>query len=191
MKPRLLITGFGPFPGQPENPSADLVRALKRDKVLAREFNIRCAVLKTEYDAGLKRLDKEIADFKPDIVVCFGVAAGEKGFRLETTARNRSSTKLPDAAGVCPGHARIINGGRRTYKATLPFKKAVKTLRSKGIKARLSDDAGSYLCNYVFYHLMAGNDVKGGFVHIPVPSRKTLTKPRLLRGAKLIIRGIK
>lgn len=189
MKPRLLVTGFGPFPGQSENPSEALVRALGRDVTLAREFNVRCAVLKTEYGAGLKKFKKELEDFKPDIVVCFGVAAGEKGFRLETVARNRSSTRHDDAAGKRPREAHIVKGGRRTLKATLPFRKTAVALRRKGIRARLSRNAGNYLCNYIFYHLMNDGRARGGFVHIPEPGRDTLTKAQLRRGAKIIIRN--
>ncbi len=187
---RVLVTGFGPFPGQPDNPSATLVKALKREFAKAGKTGIRCVILKTEYKKSLRRLEKEIADFNPDVVVCFGVAAGEKGFRLETVARNRSSIKLADAAGNYPERPAIIEGARKTYAATLPFSSIKKKLDKAGIRARLSKDAGKYLCNYIFYHASARRDVKCGFAHIPVPSEKTLTQADLLRGANIILKSV-
>jgi pyroglutamyl-peptidase len=194
MKPRVLITGFGPFPGQPVNPSATLVRSLRQ--FFAREqqrFDLRAVVLKTEYEGGWQKLQSELNRFKPDVVVCFGVAAGETGFRLEQQARNHCSTEKPDAAGYTPASSTINPDGAISHNATLPLNQIQSDLTAARIDCRMSDDAGDYLCNHVFFNLMAratseGSPVRAGFIHIPVPDQPdTLSRTKLIKGARLII----
>lgn len=194
MKPRLLITGFGPFPGQPHNPSAPLVRGLRQIFARAQSgFDIRAVVLKTEYQAGLKKLNTEMRSYKPDIVICFGVAAGETGFRLEQQAQNRCSITHADASGHKPDEATILTGGQASHPSTLPLDKINNALVQSEIPCLLSDDAGDYLCNYIFYHLMAqtvsdNRPVRAGFIHIPMPDHPgTLSRQQLVRGARAII----
>lgn len=194
MKPRVLITGFGPLPGQPDNPSATLVRGLRQ--IFAREpsgFELRAVVLKTEYATAWQKLKRELETFEPNIVICFGVAAGETGFRLEQQARNQCSTESPDAAGFIPKDSVIQADGALSHNATLPLTQILESLNHAHIDARLSDDAGDYLCNYTFFHLMAhatahGSPARAGFIHIPSPDLPhTMTRQKLIQGARLII----
>ncbi len=191
---KILITGFGPFPGQPHNPSAALVRTLARHfkKAARADADFRFCVLKTEYGAGMDRLAREMERFKPDVVICFGVAAGSKEIRLERTARNRQSATKPDAAGVLPQDAVISRYGPGTLPSTLPLAAIEHALKEQGIPAHLSDDAGDYLCNHVFYRVMTraqerGGPERAGFVHIPVPDGPDTPSRRKLAEAGRII----
>jgi pyroglutamyl-peptidase len=190
---RLLITGFGPFPGRENNPSAALVRAI------AAEFNdasclMRCVVLKTEYQAGLKTLDKELKTFRPDIVISFGVAADRKGIHLETRAANRIDNKgIADAAGYRPRRVRIDKTKNNEFPSTLPLQEIHRSLGAQGIPVQMSRDAGGYLCNYVFYNVMkhaqkGKGPAAAGFVHIPLPDAGGMSEEDIKKAAQAIIR---
>src|SRR5262245_24302580 len=98
-RPVILLTGFGPFPGMPENASARLVERLApAARRIFSGFGIEAAVLPTEWRAGPQRLESLLAAFQPVIALHFGVSAHAKGFTVESRGRN-AACALPDAAG--------------------------------------------------------------------------------------------
>jgi len=169
---RILITGFGPFPGQPDNPSARLVRGLAQKLRGEPGLESRCLVLKTEYEHGLARFNAAHRAFRPDITICFGVAARDPAIRLEQRAQNQILTGCADSSGFAPAAAQIDPAGPGALSATLPLDQIAAALKAQDLPVRLSDEAGGYLCNFIFYQLMrqiADSDRAeiGGFVHIP------------------------
>jgi len=69
----ILLVGFGPFPGAPRNPSADLVKRLASRRRPALAATIRTAhIFATAYAAVDNELPKLFAD-NPDIVLMFGI----------------------------------------------------------------------------------------------------------------------
>jgi pyroglutamyl-peptidase len=177
---RVLITGFGPFPGAPFNPSAALAKALARRRRPALAGIERAThVFATTYasvDRDLPKLLKQ----KPDIVLMFGVAGRRRQLCIETRARNAVSLLFPDASGHRPCHGVIKLHGPPTLTGNAPF---ARLAGAAGTKARLSRDAGRYLCNYVYWRGL--EQVRGTrplvqFVHIPPLS----VKPRRRRSKK-------
>jgi pyroglutamyl-peptidase len=177
---RVLITGFGPFPGAPFNPSAALAMALARRRRPALAGIERAThVFATTYasvDRDLPKLLKQ----KPDIVLMFGVAGRRHQLCIETRARNAVSLLFPDASGHRPCHGVIKLHGPPTLTGNAPF---ARLAGAAGTKARLSRDAGHYLCNYVYWRGL--EQVRGTrplvqFVHIPPLS----VKPRRRRSKK-------
>jgi pyroglutamyl-peptidase len=177
---RVLITGFGPFPGAPFNPSAALAKALacrRRPALAGIERAIH--VFATTYasvDRDLPKLLKQ----KPDIVLMFGVAGRRRQICIETRARNAVSLLFPDASGHRPCHGVIKLHGPPILRGNAPF---ARLAGAAGTKARLSRDAGRYLCNYVYWRGL--EQVRGTrplvqFVHIPPLS----VKPRRRRSKK-------
>ncbi len=177
---RVLITGFGPFPGAPFNPSAALAEALARRRRPALAGIERSThVFATTYasvDRDLPKLLKQ----KPDIVLMFGVAGRRRQLCIETRARNAVSLLFPDADGHRPRHGVIKLRGQAALMGNAPF---ASLAGAAGTKARLSRDAGRYLCNYVYWRAL--EQVRGArplvqFVHIPQVS----PKPRRRRSKK-------
>jgi pyroglutamyl-peptidase len=174
---RVLITGFGPFPGAPFNPSAALARALARRRRPALAGIERVVhVFATTYASVDRDLPKLFARKpKPDIVLMFGVAGRRRQLCIETQARNAISLLFPDASGRRPPHGVIKLRGPAALAGNAPFARL-----AGAAGARLSRDAGRYLCNYVYWRGL--EHVRGTrplvqFVHIPPLS----TKPRLRR----------
>jgi pyroglutamyl-peptidase len=177
---RVLITGFGPFPGAPFNPSAALAEALARRRRPALAGIERAThVFATTYAAVDRDLPKLFAQ-KPDIVLMFGVAGRRRRLCIETRARNAVSLLFPDAGGYRPRHGVIKLRGPAALPGNAPF---ARLAGAAGRQARLSRDAGSYLCNYVYWRAL--EQVRGTrplvqFVHIPPVS----VKPRRRRSKR-------
>ncbi|MEX0955680.1 MAG: pyroglutamyl-peptidase I [Rhizobiaceae bacterium] len=171
-QPRILITGFGPFPGEPVNPTENLIKALRDfPDIVAGCGVVRTEILDVEYGAVPARLAAIGAEFIPDIALHFGLSAKAEGFTLERLARNEIAADRPDNAGGQPRAAGIVEGGA-AYPSTLPLEAIAAALSKAGLPFSWSNDAGGYLCNYVFYlsrspHFTDFSPQISGFIHVP------------------------
>lgn len=165
----VLLTGFAPFGDDETNPSWDAVRLLHGRRVAGHRLEARC--LPVEFGHSLKALRAAIRELRPRVVVCAGLAGGRTQVSLERVAINVDDARIPDNAGASPVDAPVVPGGPAAYFSTLPIKAIVETLRNGGIPAVVSQTAGTYVCNHVFYGLMHAlrrtPAVRGGFVHVP------------------------
>lgn len=196
-RPRILITGFTPFPGAPVNPTEHLVRALADDPGdLASLGELHLDILPVEYAAVPGRLEALGRDRAPDIAIHFGLSAKATGFTLERLARNANATGRADNAGLLPPAA--IFEGDADLPATLPLDAIAHRLDREGLPVAWSDDAGGYLCNYTFYlacspRFAAFAPAMTGFIHVPPLAGPTVAHPHamalddLVRGATLIV----
>jgi pyroglutamyl-peptidase len=176
-RPRILITGFGPFPGAPFNPTQPLVARLVRTRRPALgDVSIAHHVFDVSYAAVDRDLPELIRRHRPDAILMFGVATRTPFLRVETRARNTVTALWPDAAGMHAGRCRIDAG----LPAALGFGMHVLALpraaRVSGITAKLSHNAGRYLCNYLsFRAIMAAREADGprlvAFIHVPPVAR--------------------
>jgi pyroglutamyl-peptidase len=165
----VVVAGFGPFPGAPVNPSAVLVKALARRRRPALHGVVRTThVFATTYDGVDRDLPKLLAR-KPDIVLIFGVAGRRRHVSIETRARNVLAVLYPDADGHVPPRGVIVTGAPAALRGNTPFADLLGAVRGK-VPARLSRDAGRYLCNYAYWRALerAPNGTPlVQFVHIP------------------------
>lgn len=191
--PRILVTGFGPFPGMPRNPSAVLAGALTRSPQL-RPADFTLSILPTSW-AEAEAFAATLDAFDPDIVLMLGVAGRRRHVAIETLARNATGP-FPDVTRKRPA-ARLLETGapasRRIAAAPMPLLRA---LREAGVPARLSRDAGRYICNALAWRAYgwaeAGHRADGGprlavFVHIPLPRAGALSRIRLLRALEALL----
>lgn len=180
---RVVLIGFGRFPGAPFNPSAALVKALaRRRRPALAEVVCTTHVLATTYAAVDHDLPRLFAQ-KPDIVLMFGLAGRRRHLCIETRARNAVSVLFPDASGYRPQCGVIVLGGEVALRGAAPFADLLGALRRSPIPTRLSRDAGRYLCNYAYWRGL--ERARGGrplvqFVHIPPVSLKP--RPRRQNG---------
>jgi pyroglutamyl-peptidase len=177
---RVALAGFGPFPGAPINPSGALAQALVRSRRPALAKLDRTArVFATSYASVDRDLPKLFAN-NPDIVLVFGLAGRRREVCVETRARNAMSVLFPDASGRRPLRSVIKLGGPPTLRGHAPFARLVGAIRARRVPARLSRDAGRYLCNYIYWRALERAS-KGRplvqFVHIPAVSLKARRKP--------------
>jgi pyroglutamyl-peptidase len=168
----ILLAGFGAFPGAPINPTELLVRRLVRLRRPAlADLRSIPHVFPTSYAAVDAQLPALIARHQPDAIVLFGLAGRTKGIRVEMFARNRIAQVLPDIDGLVPKRS-TIRPHAGTLRGRAPFARLAAAARAAGLSARLSRDAGSYLCNYGYWRALEATAYPGGsaivvFVHVP------------------------
>jgi pyroglutamyl-peptidase len=175
-KPRILITGFGAFPGAPHNPTIPLVGGLMRLRRPAfDDVELSSHIFHVTYAAVDRELPRLLSKHRPHTLLMFGLAARTPYLRIETRARNAITTIWPDADGT-----RVRKGSIAPRADALTFgPHTVKLLRAalaSGIDARLSRDAGSYLCNYLSWRVMEATRHDDGprlaaFIHVPLLAR--------------------
>lgn len=167
---RVVIVGFGRFPGAPVNPSAHLAKMLARRRRPAFARIERSAhVFPTVYAAVDRELPKLFAA-RPDIVLMFGLAARRRELCIETRARNARSLLFPDASRYRPQVGVIARGKPSARRGNAPFMRLLGAVRGCGVAARLSRDAGRYLCNYAYWQALQraiGGRPTIAFIHIP------------------------
>jgi pyroglutamyl-peptidase len=196
---RVLLIGFGPFPGAPRNPSALLAKALARRRRPAFAGIVRTShIFTTTYAAVDRDLAKLLAT-PTDIVLMFGLAGRRRHLCIETRARNAVSL-FPDASGYRPQRRMIVPGGPAVLGGAAPFARLLGAVRTSAVPARLSRDAGRYLCNYAYWRAL--EQARNGrplvqFIHIPLvllgarrkrPGRRTARLGTLVTaGERLLI----
>jgi pyroglutamyl-peptidase len=174
---RILLTGFGPFPGAPANPTMPLVKrlaALRRPAL--DDVELSSHIFHVTYRTVDRELPELIARLRPHAMLMFGLAARTAHARIETRARNTVTTTFPDAdraiarkGSIVPGAGPIAFG---PHTARL-----LSAARATGIDARASRDAGSYLCNYLSWRAIEATQAEDGprlaaFIHIPLLARE-------------------
>ena len=166
---KALVTGFDAFGGEAVNPSALAVGRLKKR---VGNILVRTAILPTSYGRSTAALQTVIGKVRPDIVLCVGQAGGRAELCLERVAINVQDARIRDNDGKQPIDSPVVKGGPAAHFATLPIKACVAALREAGLPAAVSNTAGTFVCNHIFYALMdiaTGHSVpmRGGFLHIP------------------------
>lgn len=177
-RPVVLLTGFAPFGGEAVNPSWQAVQQLHGRHVAGHRIVGR--QLPVEFGASLKALRTAIRETKPALVLCVGQAGGRATMALERVAINVDDARIPDNAGVQPIDTRIVDDGPAAYFTGLPIKAMLAALNDAGIPVEVSQTAGTYVCNHVFYglmHALRNRRIRGGFVHIPYSPEQAAHHP--------------
>jgi pyroglutamyl-peptidase len=179
-KLRILITGFGPFPGARWNPTMPLVARLARLRRPALgDVELSGHIFPVTYKAVDRELPELLAQRKPHALLMFGLASRTRHLRIETRARNAVTMLWPDADRSRSRKGSIL--GSADAKMFGPHTaKLLRAARGTGIDARASRDAGSYLCNYLSWRAIEaaqdGNDLRAvAFVHVPRIARGAMS----------------
>ncbi len=173
MTATILLTGFGPFPGAPFNPTGLLVTQLARRRIPGLHGLRRLAhVFPVSYAAVDDELPVLLARLRPDVLLMFGLASRRRHISIETRARNAVTGALPDVSGHRPAASVIEPGADAALPLRVPAQRLVAAARAAGLKAARSADAGSYLCNYLCWRAGEAAARPGGprlvaFVHVP------------------------
>jgi len=166
----VLLTGFEPFGGEALNPSGEIARQF--DGVEIGGHRVCGAVLPCVFGKSATELKRLMQRHRPALVICLGLANGRAGITPERVAINVDDARIPDNAGRQPVDRPIVRRGPAAYWSTLPVKAIVTALRRQRVPATVSQTAGTFVCNHVFYVLMhelarQRTKVRGGFIHLP------------------------
>lgn len=172
----VLLTGFEPFDGAATNPSWEAVRLLDGWSGAHSDipFRVVARELPCVFGDAAEAMRGLVDAFQPDVAIAVGQAGGRPEISLERIAINVDDARIPDNAGRQPVDVPIAADGPAAYFTTLPIKAMAAAIRAQGIRAGVSQTAGTFVCNHVFYALMhhlsgrgRGKAVKAGFIHVP------------------------
>ena len=184
---RVLVTGFEPFGGADENPSARLVEWLASGgggpaAGAAAGLEVVAEVLPVSAARLPPRLDALLESLRPDVVLGLGEARRAAVIRVERVAVNLLDFAIADNDGRVVRNAPVVPGGPPAYFATLPAAEVVEALRAAGVPCEASlSRTGAYLCNQMMYLALdrAARRARGprvGFLHVPsLPAQDTST----------------
>ncbi|HLY47084.1 MAG TPA: pyroglutamyl-peptidase I [Stellaceae bacterium] len=190
---KALVTGFEPFAGDPVNPAMEALRLLPPS---LGTLTLVTRVLPTSFGGSLEALQDALRATAPDIALGVGLAGGRAALSLERVALKIDDARVPDNDGHQPVDQPVVPGGPAAYFATLPIKAAVVALRQAGLPASVSNSAGTFVCNHLFYGLMhlAATRLPGlraGFLHVPyLPSQAARYEGAPSMALDDIVRGI-
>jgi pyroglutamyl-peptidase len=180
MSLRILITGFGPFPGAPYNPTEALVsRLMKLRRPAFNDIERVAHIFTVAYGDVDHDLPKLLRKHRPDALLMFGLAARTPHLRVETRARNAITTIWPDAGHTRIKLGKIAPGGPDALAFGPHVKCLLRAARLTGIPSALSRDAGRYLCNYLCWRAIEASASLApppltAFIHVPLVPRGTL-----------------
>jgi pyroglutamyl-peptidase len=193
-QPRVLLTGFGPFPGFAENPSAWLAETLGKRKP-SPEFELLPRVLTTAWE-DVALVSRLYTKLEPQALIHFGVCRRSPAFYIERSAHNRAA-RAADARGTMPDGRTIRAGGPQRFDTPFPAAALAAHLRRNAVAARISRSCGAYLCNFLYYHSLEWAQRQGNvppviFVHIPpwTKRRGPCGREALLHGASEVLRFV-
>lgn len=166
---KLLLTGYEPFLDFKTNPTESAVKYL--DGQTIGDYKITGRVYPVVFDEIKSLIQEDIDTIQPDAVINLGLAGGIHTIDLERIAINCRDGK-EDNSGYKPDGEKIETEGADGIFSTLPLKKLEKTLLESDIPARITNSAGTYLCNNLMYstlyYLQNNNmNVPAGFIHTP------------------------
>ncbi|MCW5594028.1 MAG: pyroglutamyl-peptidase I [Burkholderiales bacterium] len=175
----VLVTGFEPFGGEDTNPSWEICRVLPGAIGHARIQTVR---VPTEFRRAIEVVAAAIEELEPAVVILLGQAGGRACVSVERVAINVDDARIADNAGLQPIDEPIAAAGPPAYFATVPIKAMLAAILEAGVPAQVSNSAGTFVCNHLFYgtlHFLAasGRDARAGFIHVPWLESQAVARP--------------
>lgn len=176
---KILVTGFDPFGSDKINPAIEAVKKLpdtiKGAKIIKLE-------IPTVFNKSAQVVHQAIVKEQPDYVLNVGQAGGRSALIPERVAININDGRIPDNDGYQPLDEPIQPDGDTAYFTQLPIKAMAKAIRAAGLPAIVSNTAGTYVCNHIFYQVQYMRTkefpkLKAGFIHIPFLPEQVITRP--------------
>jgi pyroglutamyl-peptidase len=195
--PRILLTGFGPFPGALTNPSARLVETLAAmTPSQTPGYQLHAEILPTEWETVAALAPRLHAKLQPHVMIHFGLSRHARSFRIEHSAHNRLAPRA-DASGALPSMGTVLKHGADRLDTAVPASELTQHLNEHGFAAETSRDAGGYLCNLLYYLSLEWTarqpkSCDALFVHVPPAEADggPFTDDNLVRGAQAILRFV-
>lgn len=191
---KILVTGFGSFPGVPHNPCLDVIKYIQSHHLYA-SGHIQTLVVPVSYSQSIDSLNTAIAKWNPDGIIELGVSRRAEGVRLESTAYNLRNASIPDIDGIHCINQPIsvglpINSSKHSALPLLEIVEEMTRTIEHTLKVEYSTDPGRYVCNNIYWHTMqVYPQIPSVFVHIPMltEGNSTLVKDGVVKVLEILI----
>ena len=180
----ILVTGFEPFGGESINASWEAAKRLEGWRL--GEFAAAARLLPCSYDDSVAQFLEAFETFQPEAVLMTGQAARRAVVSVERFARNLDDAVAPDNSGVTRRALKIASAEPEWFEAMAPVKAIADAIRQAGVRARVSTNAGAFVCNHLYFgalrYLMdRRRPMRAVFLHLPAtpeqsPPRASATR---------------
>lgn len=185
----ILLTGFEPFGGSHINPSIEACKKLD-----GKEYNgykVKVVEIPLRYNEVRPSLIKAIEETTPSAVICTGQAGGATTINLERVAINIADARIAYNCGKKPTDEPIVEDGPVAFFSTLPLRKMLSAIEAAKIPVKISNSAGTFGCNHIFYDVRhyyeeKGQEIPAGFIHVPSLPEQAMEK----RGPSMSLKNI-
>lgn len=176
---RVVITGFEPYLEYAENSSWEVARAVaSRDNC---GVEVVAELLPVSFTRVGDALRGAVERNKADYIILLGQSGGSDRVKLERIAINMMDARNVDNDGFLPDEQPIDQSDSAALFTTLPVKALRSAIEAKGVKVKISNSAGLYVCNRSYFEalrLCREQRVKGAlFVHLPYYEGQKSAKP--------------
>jgi len=175
---KVLLVGFEPFGGESLNSSSEAIDYWNNNIRASYDFTedivFKIIRLPVNHEQSVNFLTPILDEWNPDLILMFGMYWDNDGVRLEQFARSKDLKE----------------------ETRLPIAKLKKAYEEAGIEVYVSNDAGNYVCNYLFYSVMDYLNQKGkdrvvaGFIHVPRVNQDGFSKPVLGKVVNIAVTSI-
>ncbi|MCP4869590.1 MAG: pyroglutamyl-peptidase I [Proteobacteria bacterium] len=162
-----LVTCFGPFGEVTHNPTVDVTAGFPGRVV------VRTALESLEVPVGVSA------------VVATGLAQKRTVVSVERVAINVADFRIPDVAGAQPRGEPVAADGPDAYLSGVDVRGLADAIAAADIPAKVSNTAGTYVCNAWYYRLLHAG-LPAVFLHLPpleaVPLEQQVQAVRIALG---------
>lgn len=189
---KILLTGFEPFGGSTVNPSISACRRLEGKRVNG--FEIVVEEIPLRFHEIRSAIEEHIARLDPAAVICTGQSSRAL-ISLERVAINIADARIPYNCGTHPVDERLNGEGPAAYFSALPLREILEAVKEAGVPVGISNSAGTFGCNQIFYHLMdyrsrLGLEIPAGFIHVPCLPEQAINKAKPSMSLDLIVEAL-
>ena len=189
---KILLTGFEPFGGSTVNPSISACRRLEGKRVDG--FEIVVEEIPLRFHEIRSAIEEHIARLDPAAVICTGQSSRAL-ISLERVAINVANARIPYNCGTHPVDELLNGEGPAAYFSALPLREILGAVKEAGIPVGISNSAGTFGCNQIFYHLMdyrsrLGLEIPAGFIHVPCLPEQAINKAKPSMSLNLIVEAL-
>jgi pyroglutamyl-peptidase len=190
---KILLTGFEPFGGSTVNPSISACRRLEGKRVDG--FEIVVEEIPLRFHEIRSAIEEHIARLDPAAVICTGQSSRAL-ISLERVAINVANARIPYNCGTHPVDELLNGEGPAAYFSTLPLREILEAVKEAGVPVGISNSAGTFGCNQIFYHLMdyrsrLGLEIPAGFIHVPCLPEQAINKAKPSMSLDLMVEALK
>ena len=175
----ILVAAFDPFGGEKINPALEAVKSL--DDTVG-DHQITKLEIPTVFHKSKQVIEQELEQQNYDAVLVIGQAGGRFELTPERIGINVDDARIPDNEKNQPIDQSIQAEGEAAYFSNLPVKRMVEAIKGAGVPARLSNTAGTFVCNHILYQLgyiqaTRFSNIRFGFIHVPYVPEQVTDKP--------------
>lgn len=175
----ILVAAFDPFGGEKINPALEAVKSL--DDTIG-DHQIAKLEIPTVFHKSKQVIEQELEQQNYDAVLVIGQAGGRFELTPERIGINVDDARIPDNEKNQPIDQSIQAEGEAAYFSNMPVKRMVESIKAAGVPARLSNTAGTFVCNHILYQLgylqaTRFSNIRFGFIHVPYVPEQVTDKP--------------